>query len=106
MASTTNATATPSRRLPGPGPVGRLRYLRALMGKPYDGLLDLHARYGPVVRFGYGRREYVLLFGAEANRVLLTDNPARPNFLSRDVLTLLIPVVGAKAMVVSDGEDH
>ena len=93
-------------RLPGPSPIGQARYVRGLLGKPYDALLDLQRRYGPVCRFGFGSQSYVLVFGAEANKLLLTDNPARPRFVSRDVLTLLIPVVGACAMVVSDGEDH
>lgn len=86
--------------------MGQLRYLRGLLGKPYDALLDLQRRYGPVCRFGFGKQQYVLMFGAEANQLLLTDSPERPNFLSRDVLSLLIPVVGSCAMVVSDGADH
>ncbi|MBL1101935.1 cytochrome P450 [Streptomyces coffeae] len=93
-------------RLPGPTPLGHLRYLKGLLGKPYDALLDLHRGYGRVCAFGVGGQKYVLLFGAEANELLLTDSPRNPKFLSRDVLTLLIPVVGANAMVVSDGEDH
>ncbi|HEU5270530.1 MAG TPA: cytochrome P450, partial [Jatrophihabitans sp.] len=94
------------RYLPGPSPAGQLRYLPGLLGKPYDALLDLHRRYGPVCRFGFGSQQYVLLFGPAANQLLLTDSPDRPNFLSRDVLSLLIPVVGSCAMVVSDGADH
>jgi cytochrome P450 len=93
-------------RLPGPSPLGQTRYVKGLLGKPYDALIDLAQRYGPICSFGFGSQEYVLVFGAEANKLLLTDNPARPKFVSRDVLTLLIPVVGACAMVVSDGEDH
>src|SRR5205823_8637713 len=45
-------------------------------------------------------------FGAEANKLLLSDSPKKPKFLLRDVLGLLIPVVGSCAMVVSDGDDH
>lgn len=93
-------------RLPGPTLPGQLRYVRAFLGHPYDALLELQRRYGPVCQFGFGRQRYVLLFGAEANQVLLTDSPEHPNFSSRDVLSLLIPVVGSCAMVVSDGEDH
>ncbi|WP_079277613.1 cytochrome P450 [Streptomyces sp. CB03234] len=93
-------------RLPGPTTFGHRRYVRGLLGKPYEALLELHRAYGPVCRFGVGSQKYVLLFGAEANELLLTDAPRNPKFLSRDVLTLLIPVVGANAMVVSDGEDH
>jgi cytochrome P450 len=93
-------------RLPGPTPLGHLRYLKGLLGNPYDALLDLHDRYGPVCKFGFGGNHYVMLFGAEANELLLDDSPKNPKFLSRDVLSLLIPVVGSCAMVVSDGHDH
>jgi cytochrome P450 len=99
-------TRKPVDALPGPSPLGQLRYLRGLLGTPYDALLSLHRRYGPVCRFGFGNQRYVLLFGAEANQLLLTDSPEHPRFLSRDVLSLLIPVVGSCAMVVSDGADH
>ncbi|WP_305788033.1 cytochrome P450 [Symbioplanes lichenis] len=99
-------TAPSPGRLPGPSLAGHARYLPALLGSPYQALLDLHRRYGPLCQFGFAGQRYVLMFGAEANQLLLTDSPARPRFLSRDVLTLLIPVVGSCAMVVSDGEDH
>ena len=99
-------TSSPAGRLPGPTPLGQARYFRGLLGTPYDALLDLQRRYGPVCAFGAGAQRYVLVFGADANKLLLTDNPARPKFVSRDVLSLLIPVVGSCAMVVSDGEDH
>ncbi|HEX4728505.1 MAG TPA: cytochrome P450, partial [Jatrophihabitans sp.] len=95
-----------NRSLPGPSPLGQVRYLKGLLGTPYQALLALHQRYGPVCQFGFGSQRYVLLFGAEANQLLLTDSPDRPQFLSRDVLSLLIPVVGGCAMVVSDGADH
>ncbi len=93
-------------RLPGPSPLGHLRYLRGLLGQPYDALVDLHRRYGAVCQFGFGPQRYVLVFGAEGNKLLLTDNAVQPRFSSREVLSLLIPVVGERAMVVSDGEDH
>ncbi|MGI8665400.1 MAG: cytochrome P450 [Jatrophihabitans sp.] len=98
--------ATAAGRLPGPRPLGQLRYLKGLLGNPYTALLDLQRRYGPVCKFGFGSQQYVMLFGAEANQLLLTDSPDNPKFLSRDVLSLLIPVVGSCAMVVSDGEEH
>lgn len=93
-------------RLPGPSLWGHRRYIKGMLGKPYDALVELHRVHGPVCKFGVGGQQYVLMFGAEANELLLTDSPRDPKFLSRDVLTLLIPVVGANAMVVSDGEDH
>jgi len=100
------STPNMADRLPGPTPLGQARYIKGLLGRPYDALLDLQRRYGPVCKFGFGSQRYVLAFGAEANKLLLTDNPARPKFVSRDVLSLLIPVVGSCAMVVSDGDDH
>jgi cytochrome P450 len=99
-------TGSTAGRLPGPTPLGHLHYIKGLLGKPYDALLELQRRYGPVCKFGFGGRHYVMLFGAEANQLLLTDSPGNPKFLSRDVLSLLIPVVGSCAMVVSDREDH
>lgn len=93
-------------RLPGPGLLGHARYVRGLLGDPYSALLDLQRTYGPVCRFGFGSQSYVLMFGAEANALLLDDSPKNPKFLLRDVLGLLIPVVGSCAMVVSDGADH
>jgi hypothetical protein len=99
-------SAQRTARLPGPSALGQARYVQALLGRPYDTLLDLHRRYGPVSRFGFGRHRYVLVFGAEANKLLLTDNAIHPRFASREVLSALIPVVGECAMVVSDGEDH
>jgi len=97
---------TATSRLPGPSLLGHARYLKGLAGKPYDALLDLHRTYGPVCQFGFGNTRYVMMFGAEANKLLLSDSPKKPKFLLRDVLGLLIPVVGSCAMVVSDGEDH
>lgn len=97
---------TVSRRLPGPSALGHLRYVKGLLGNPYDSLLALHRTYGPLCRFGFGGSAYVMMFGAEANKLLLSDSPKKPKFLLRDVLGLLIPVVGECAMVVSDGADH
>ncbi|OLR94783.1 hypothetical protein BJP25_13110 [Actinokineospora bangkokensis] len=77
-----------------------------MLGDPYQALLELNERYGEVCKFGVAGQHYVMLFGAEANRLLLDDSPKRPRFLSRDVLSLLIPVVGSCAMVVSDGHEH
>ncbi|MFI9387512.1 cytochrome P450 [Kutzneria sp. NPDC052558] len=93
-------------RLPGPSLAGHARYLKGLLGNPYDALLELHRVYGPVCQFGFGNTKYVMMFGAEANQLLLSDSPTKPRFLLRDVLGLLIPVVGSCAMVVSDGDDH
>ena len=97
---------TVNDRLPGPGAFGHLRYAKGLLGNPYEALLDLQRTYGPLCKFGFGGSQYVMMFGAEANKLLLTDSPKKPKFLLREVLGLLIPVVGECAMVVSDGADH
>ena len=96
-------TAPPVAKVPGPSPLGHLPYLPAMLGSPYNALLELQRRYGPVCRFGYGKWQYTLMFGREANELLMSNSR---NFLWRDVLSLLIPVVGNTAMVVSDGADH
>jgi cytochrome P450 len=92
-------------RLPGPSLVGQLRYVRALAAHAYLVLPELYRRYGPVCEVGRpGPFRYVLLFGAEANELLLSGNPG--NFLWRDATAPLIPVDGDTALVVSDGDDH
>lgn len=101
-----SGSGTRQARLPGPSRLGHLRYVKGMLGDPYAALLDLHQSYGPVCKFGFGDSAYVMMFGAEANKLLLTDSPKKPRFLLRDVLGLLIPVVGECAMVVSDGPDH
>lgn len=66
--------------------------------------MDLHGRYGPVVRFGYGPIAYVFLFGREANELVLGDRHA--TFLWGPALKALEPVDGPTALVLSDGEEH
>jgi cytochrome P450 len=71
---------------------------------PYTGLMGLYQRYGPACRFGrFKGYRYVFLFGREGNELLQSDDP---NLLWRDVLSLLLPVVGDTAMVVTDGPAH
>ncbi|WP_329142522.1 cytochrome P450 [Streptomyces sp. NBC_01456] len=93
-------------RLPGPTLLGHVHFLKGVLGEPYDALLELQRRYGPVCRFGFGDRRYVMLFGAQANRLLLSVSPKNPAFRSGEVLSLLVLVVGSRAMVVSEGDDH
>jgi cytochrome P450 len=92
-------------RLPGPrGPLAQARVGAALSRAPAEGLRRLHASYGPVVAFGYRPFRYVAMFGADANRYILAENPE--NFRWREALRSLIAVDGDTALVVSDGEDH
>src|ERR1700730_12767133 len=91
--------------LPGPrGPLEQLRLGVELSRDPAEGLRRLYGRYGPVVAFGYRPFRYVGMFGADANRYLLAENPG--NFRWREALASLIPVDRDTALVVSDGEEH
>jgi cytochrome P450 len=92
-------------RLPGPrSVVAQARWARALSRDLYGGVLDLYARYGPVVEFGVGPLRYVYLFGREANEHILATDP--DGFLWRDGFRVLVPVVGDTALVVTDGDEH
>lgn len=92
--------------VPGPRGLEQLKYLRGFFGQPYEALIGLNRRYGSICRIGLAGQEYVVVFGAAGNEFLLNDSPISPRWSSREVLSLLIPVVGSTAMVVSDGADH
>jgi cytochrome P450 len=65
----------------------------------------LHERHGEVVDFGYQPlQRVVLLFGPEANRYVLADDPE--NFTWREAMRLLEVVDGPSALLLSDGEEH
>ena len=91
-------------RLPGPGPLDSLRLAGTVIRRPYLALPDLHRRYGPVVELGRGPFRYVLLFGRDANELLLHGRPE--SFLWGEALQALIAIDGETALVVSDGDDH
>ena len=65
---------------------------------------DLHARYGPVAQFGYRPFKFVVVFGAEANKLILADRADA--FTWREAFAMLEPVDGPTALVLSDGEVH
>src|SRR5687767_3953072 len=93
-------------RLPGPG-LWFHRQVRTAIGMqwhPEQAFVDLHARYGPVAQFGVRPFKYVVLFGAEANKLILADRVDA--FRWRDAFELLAPVDGETALVMSDGEVH
>lgn len=91
-------------RIPGPSLFGNLRVgLRMLRHAP-DTLLGLQRDYGNVVTFGKGPLAYTCLFGPDANRYLLAENP--DNFTWREAIKGLIVVDGDTALVVSDGPEH
>lgn len=92
-------------RLPGPRtPLGHLAWGLRLLRDPYDGMVALQQRYGPVSAIGYRPLRYVYALGRDANEVLLSS--ARGAFEWREALKALIPVDGDTALVVSDGEEH
>ena len=90
-----------------PGPIGGLQQLRVALGvqrRPTETVERLHARYGNVVRFGYRPFRYVVLFGADANKLILADRVDA--FTWREAFAMLEPVDGATALVMSDGDEH
>lgn len=90
---------------PGPrSPLAQLRMTSALLRNPAEGFRSLQHDYGEVVKFGYGPFGYVCLFGAEANRFVLSDHPEC--FAWHDAMEFLSVVVGDTALVVTDGEEH
>lgn len=97
-------TALAVRRLPGPPmwalPAMALRGLR----RPHELAVELHERFGDVVRLGSGPFAYVYLFGEEGNRLVLFERP--DSFTWREAFRALEPVNGPTSLVLSDGDDH
>lgn len=94
------AAASPPR----PSLLGHLRLAARITDLAWV-LETLHERYGPVVDFGFERvQRAVLLFGPEANRYVLADDPG--NFTWKEAMRLLEVVDGPQALLLSDGEEH
>ena len=92
-------------RLPGPrSPLALLSFVRAAQHDSYAALTNLHDSYGPIVKLGLGPATVVLVFGPEANEMILSGAPQA--FRWRESMKALIPVDGDTTLVVSDGEDH
>ena len=91
-------------RLPAPPLLSLPRLGLKSLRRPHEVGIELHERYGPVVRFGYGSIAYVFLFGREANELVLGDR--HTTFLWGPALKALEPVDGPTALVLSDGEEH
>lgn len=64
----------------------------------------LHARYGSVVQFGYRPFKFVVVFGAQGNKLILADRADA--FTWREAFAMLEPVDGPTALVLSDGDVH
>ena len=91
-------------RIPGPGVVGNARVGVAMLRSAPNALLALQRQYGNVYKFGTGPLAYTVLCGPDANRYLLSENPA--NFTWREAIKGLIVVDGDTALVVTDGPEH
>ncbi len=92
-------------KLPGPrSPGAVLGLARRLNSDPRSALLEMLDTYGPVIDFGRGKYHYIYLLSPEANEYVLATDPS--NFTWRDAFSVLVPVNGETALVVSDGEDH
>jgi len=91
-------------RIPGPSifVLGRLG-LRALEHPGPVGV-ELRARYGDVVRFGVGPMKYFMLFGADANELVLGER--NEHLLWGPAVRTLEIVDGPTALVLTDGEEH
>ena len=82
-----------------------VRLLPQLASGDFVGVMQaLHARYGPVVDFGYRSNRMVLVFGAEANEHVISK--AADCFEWGEAMQALVAVDGPTALVVSDGDDH
>lgn len=75
-----------------------------MMRDPAGLLVELRRKYGNVVRFRAGPKTFTAMFGVDANRYLLSENPE--NFTWREALQSLIVVDGETALVVTDGPEH
>jgi len=93
-----------SATIPRPGVRDHLGLAR-LAQRDLGGLLDtIYERWGPVVDVGYRSLRIIFLFGPEPNRLILHERP--DNFLWGQALSVLVPVDGPTALVVTDGDDH
>src|SRR5437899_650648 len=93
-------------RLPGPGFRfdAQVRTAIGLEWRTERTFVDLYERYGPVVQFGARPFKFVVLFGAEANKLVLADRVDA--FRWREAFEMLAPVDGDTALVMSDGDVH
>jgi cytochrome P450 len=96
-----------SRRLPGPGLLGMLRFARQGGGgrrDMYSGLRWLHDEFGDVVAQGGGPIRFVNLFGPDANRLVLLDRDR--NFSSQRPWTRIMGRIFPNGLLLRDGDEH
>lgn len=91
-------------RLPGPGLLELARLGPDTFRHPADVATQLRARHGDVVRFGYKPMSYVMLFGLEANEMVLGERHG--SFTWGEAMRTLEVVDGPTALVLTDGDEH
>ncbi|WP_405057173.1 cytochrome P450 [Kribbella sp. NBC_01505] len=74
-----------------------------LLRRPYDELVDMYRRRGPVVKTGLGPIRFTFLLGAEANQFVFANSDL---FRWREAMEFLVPITGESALIVSDGAPH
>jgi cytochrome P450 len=90
--------------IPGPSLLALSRYGLRSVRHPGEVGVELRARYGDVVRFGPRPITYVMLFGLDANELVLGER--NDAFLWGPALKTLEPVDGPTALVLTDGDEH
>ncbi len=93
-----------ARRLPGPGGLAQVGYLRRLLADPVPVLDELNDTYGPMIGFGAGPMRMAIV----GNPVAVGELFAMPidRFRWSHKFNVLGFVVGKSSMIVSDGADH
>ena len=96
--------ARPMARVPGPSLLALGRYGMEALRHPGPVGMALRARYGDVVRFGPPPIRYFMLFGADANELVLGER--NEALLWGPATKTLVHVDGPTALVVTDREEH
>lgn len=105
-------TEKPHTSIPGPPPlplVGERGNFLRFFASPFQGLLDLHRRYGDIAGLTAGSSSMVCAFGAEHNRRVLSDDAT---FLADSQPPFPIPEGSALKrlmqgdMMAKNGDDH
>ena len=104
MTGGSSSYASSVSRVPGPSLLALGRYGLQALRHPGPVGVALRARYGDVVRFGPRPVRYFMLFGADANALILGER--NDSFLWGPATKSLAHVDGPTALVVTDGADH
>ena len=91
-------------RIPGPSLPALARLGVRALKHPGPVGVELRARYGDVVRFGPRPMRYYMLFGKDANELVLGER--NDAFLWGPAVRSLEVVDGPTALVLTDGDEH